>query len=226
MEDEKLKYQIGTNIALFRKRLRLTQAGLAEKINYSDKAISKWERGESVPDVVTLVSLARHLGVTVNDLLSDPNALPEQTGRVQHAMDQVVQKTLKRRADKRIITNLSSLLVWFVALLLYVIFASMDISNSWLAFFYAIPADAIVVLCLRSAWRDYRSNQALISIMIWGALASIYVTLFVFLQQNVWRILLLGIPGQLAIWLWFRMFRTIPLTEAENGQDTTQKTDP
>lgn len=226
MEDEKLKYQIGTNIALFRKRQGLTQAGLAEKINYSDKAISKWERGESVPDVVTLVALAREFGVSVDDLLSDPDALPEQTGRVQQAMDHVVQKTLKRKADKRIITNLSSLLVWFVALLLYVILSSIGISKSWLAFFYAIPADAIVVLCLRSAWRDYRSNQLLISVIIWGALASIYVTLLVILRLNVWRILLLGIPGQLAIWLWFRMFRTVPPTEEENGQETTQKADP
>lgn len=225
MEDEKLKNRIGINIALFRKRQGLTQAGLAEKINYSDKAISKWERGESVPDVVTLVCLAEQLNVTVDALLSDPNALPEQTGRVQQAMEQVVQKTLKRKADKRIITNLSSLLVWFVALLMYVIFASLGVSNSWLAFFYAVPADAIVVLCLRSAWRDYRSNQLLISVMIWGVLVSIYVTLLVLLQLNVWRILLLGIPGQLAIWLWFRMFRTVPTMEAKNGQETTEETD-
>lgn len=225
MEDEKLKNRIGANIALFRKRQGLTQAGLAEKINYSDKAISKWERGESVPDVVTLVCLAEVLNVTVDTLLSDPNALPEQTGRVQQAMDQVVQKTLKRKADKRIITNLSSLLVWFVALLMYVIFASLDIPNSWLAFLYAVPADAIVMLCLRSAWRDYRSNQLLISLIIWGVLASIYATLLVLLQLNVWRMLLLGIPGQIAIWLWFRMFRTVPISEAENGQNTTQKRD-
>ena len=226
MEDEQLKNRIGANIALFRKRQGLTQAGLAEKINYSDKAISKWERGESAPDVVTLISLARQLNVTVDALLSDHDALPEQTGRVQQAMDQVVQKTLKRKADKRIITNLSSLLVWFVALLLYVIFASVEIPNSWLAFFYAIPADAIVVLCLRSAWRDYRSNQVLISAIIWGSLISIYITLLVLLQLNVWRILLLGIPGQVAIWLWFRMFRTGATMEAENGQDATEKTDP
>ena len=57
MDDEKLKYQIGTNIAGYRKLAGLTQAGLAEKLNYSDKAVSKWERGESMPDVVTLVRL-------------------------------------------------------------------------------------------------------------------------------------------------------------------------
>lgn len=225
MDEEKLKNQIGANIAIFRKKCGMTQAGLAQKINYSDKAVSKWERGESVPDVVTMSVLARQLGVTVNDLLNDPNALPEQTGPVQQAMGQMVEKTLKRKADKRIISRLSELLVWFVALLLYVILASLDIPNSWLAFFFAVPADAIVVLCLRSAWHDYRSNKVLISVILWGALISVYVTLLVLLQRNVWRILLLGVPGQLAIWLWFRMFRTVPIMEAENGQDTTEKTD-
>ena len=226
MTDEKLKQQIGTNIANLRKRMRLTQAGLAEKVNYSDKAVSKWERGESVPDILTLIALAEVLGVTVDDLLQDPNALPENTGAVQHAMDQVVQKTLKRKADKRIIVRLSSLLVWFVALFIYVVLSSADVSNSWLAFFLAIPADAIVVLCLRSAWRDFRSNQALISVIVWGVLLSIYMFLQVLWNLNVWRIFLLGIPGQLAIFLWFRMFRPTAVKEVKNGQESTQKQDP
>ena len=58
MDDEKLKSLIGKNIAMHRKRCGLTQLGLAEKLNYSDKAVSKWERGESVPDVLTLAQLA------------------------------------------------------------------------------------------------------------------------------------------------------------------------
>ena len=82
MNDEKLKKQIGINIANLRKRQGLTQAGLAEQVNYSDKAVSKWERGESVPDVLTLAHLAKLFGVSVNDLLSDPNALPEEIGKV------------------------------------------------------------------------------------------------------------------------------------------------
>ena len=110
MTDERLKVQIGTNISNLRKRQGLTQAGLAEKVNYSDKAVSKWERGESVPDILTLVDLAEVLGVTVDDLLQDPDALPENTGAVQQAMDHVVQKTLKRKANKRIIVPRSVLL--------------------------------------------------------------------------------------------------------------------
>ena len=226
MTDEKLKVQIGTNISNLRKRQRLTQAGLAEKLNYSDKAVSKWERGESAPDILTLVSIAEVLGVTVDDLISDPNALPEQTGSVQQAMEHVVEKTLKRKADKRIIVQLSSILVWFVALLAYVVLASIGVENSWLAFFWAIPADAIVVLSLRSAWKDFRSNKILISILMWGSLLSIYMMPLVLLHLNVWRLFLLGIPGQVAIWLWFRMFRPVKTAEVKNGQENPEKENP
>ena len=226
MTDERLKVQIGTNISNLRKRQGLTQAGLAEKVNYSDKAVSKWERGESVPDILTLVDLAEVLGVTVDDLLQDPDALPENTGAVQQAMDHVVQKTLKRKANKRIIVYLSSLLVWSVAMLLYVILSSAGVAKSWLAFFFAIPADAIVVLSLRSAWKDFRSNQTLISVIVWGSLLSIYMTLLVLWNVNVWRIFLLGIPGQLAIFLWFRMFRPVSGKEVKNGQESTETENP
>jgi transcriptional regulator with XRE-family HTH domain len=215
MNDEKLKKQIGDNIASYRKRLRLTQAGLAEKLNYSDKAVSKWERAESVPDVLTLAALAEVLGVTVNDLLADPNELPEETGAVQQAMGRVVEKTLKRKADKRIILSLSSILVWFVALFVYVVVSSLDIPNSWLAFFYAVPANAIVLLSLRSAWHDFRWNQILISAIMWGSVASVYATLLVLGGWNVWRIFLLGIPGQIAILLWFRLFRPVKKEEQD-----------
>ncbi len=207
MDDEKLKKQIGANIVSYRKRLGMTQARLADKLNYSDKAVSKWERGESVPDVQTLIQLAELFDVTVNDLLVDPDALPENTGAVERVMGKVAEKTLKRKADKRIILKLTSLLVWFVALLLFVILSSLDIPKSWVAFFYALPADAIVLLSLRSAWKDFRWNQALISTIMWGALLSLYVSLLVFMHINIWKLFLLGIPGQLAVLLWFRMYR-------------------
>ncbi len=225
MDGEKLKKIIGVNIALHRKRARLTQAGLAEKLNYSDKAVSKWERGESVPDVMTLALLAQQLGISINDLLTDPNELPEQTGAVQQAMGKVVERTLKRKANKNIILGLSSILVWFVALLTYVVLSSVGISYSWLAFFYAVPADAIVRLSLRSAWHDFRWNRAIISAIMWGVLLSLYMTLLILLDLNVWRMFLLGIPGQLAILLWFRLFRHDSKKETENGQKAAAQED-
>lgn len=216
MDDEKLKKQIGANIAAYRKRGRMTQAGLAEKLNYSDKAVSKWERGESAPDVTTLVQLAALFDITVNDLLVDPDALPENTGTVERIMGMAVEKALKRKADKKIILALSSVLVWFVALFLFVVLSSLEIQKTWLAFIYAVPVDAIVMLSLRSAWKDFRWNQGLISVIMWGCVLSIYFTLLVLLQLNIWKLFLLGIPGQIAILLWFRLYRKQPMEEC-NG---------
>lgn len=221
MDDEKLKAQIGKNIASYRKRSGLTQAGLAEKLNYSDKAVSKWERAESVPDVLTLVQLAEQFNISVNDLLEDPSALPGNPGKLEKAMTQVSEKALKRKADKNIILALSSLLVWFVALLFFVVVSSCDIPYSWLAFFYAIPANAIVLLSLRSAWHDFRWNRALISMIVWGCLFSIHASLWVFAHLNIWKIYLLGIPGQAAVLLWFRMFR--PAKEKDMQEDDSHE---
>ena len=207
MDLEKLKYQIGANISTQRKHAGLTQAGLAEKLNYSDKAVSKWERGESVPDVLTLMQLSELFGITVNDLLSDPNALPGNPGKLEKAMTQVSEKALRRKPNNNVILGLSTTLVWFVALLIFVVISSFDLPYSWVAFFYAAPITAIVLLSLRSAWRDFRWNRVLISIIVWGFLLSIYVTFLVFLKFNMWKLFLLGIPGEIAIALWFRLFR-------------------
>ena len=208
MNDEKLKNQIGINIAMYRKEAGLTQAGLAALLNYSDKAVSKWERGESIPDVITLMQLAEQFEITVNDLLADPNALPQDVDptTLEKAMSKVSEKALRRKANKNVILALSSTLVWFVALLVFVVLSSLDISKSELAFLYAIPVNAIVLISLRSAWRDFRWNRWLISGIGWGFLVAVYATLMTLLNFNMWRMFLLGIPGEIAIMLWFRLF--------------------
>ena len=216
MDDEKIKRRIGANIAAYRKRAGLTQAGLAELLNYSDKAISKWERGESIPDVLTTMQLAGQFGITVNELVADPNELPAgPTTKLEKAMTQVSEKALKRKANKNVILWLSSTLVWFIALLVFVVISSFDLPYSWIAFFFAVPVNAIVLLSLRSAWHDFRWNRTLISIIMWGFLASIQVSLLVFLRFNMWKLYLLGIPGEFAIILWFRLFRPIKEVEEE-----------
>lgn len=215
MNDEKLKDHLGANIVMYRKRNGLTQAGLAEKLNYSDKAVSKWERGESMPDVLTLVQLAELFNISVNDLLVDPDALPETTGKVEKVMGMAVEKATKNKANKRSILGLASLCVWFVALLMFVVFSSLDVPGSWIAFIYAIPADAVVRLSLRSAWKDYRWNKWLISTIMWGGLLSVYMTLLLFFGLNIWKVFLLGVPGQIAVFLAFRIKN--PRKEEDHG---------
>ncbi len=196
MDDERIKSQIGSNIAACRKAAGMTQVGLAEKLNYSDKAVSKWERGESVPDVLTMMQLSKLFGVSLDALVQPPAA----SGQIPTPVDRPL-------ASKRVIQALSTTLVWFVALFFFVVISSFGIPYSWVAFFYAVPANAIVLLSLRSAWHRYNWNEVLVSIIVWGSLASIHVSLQVFLHTNVWKLFLLGIPGQIAIFLWFRMFR-------------------
>lgn len=206
MDSEKLKIQLGNNIAVYRKQNGLTQAELADKLNYSDKAVSKWERGESVPDVTTLVQLAEHFGVSLNDLVSEERNDTLSKPKVQQP---------GRRANKNIIQMMVSLLVWFVALFVYVVLSSIGLPRSWIGFFYAVPANAIVLLSLRSAWRKYNWNFTLVSVIVWGSLISFYATMLVFTGFNIWKLFLLGLVGQAAVWLWFRMFRTT--REETNG---------
>lgn len=207
MDLEILKDRIGKNIAMHRKQIGLTQAGLAEKLNYSDKAVSKWERGESIPDLLTLMQMADLFQIPMGDLMEDPNQLPGNPGKLEKAMTQVSEKALKRKANKNVILGLSSTLVWFVALLIFVVISSFNLPNSWISFFFAVPINAIVLLSLRSAWRDFRWNRVLISVIVWGFLVSIYATFLVFLKFNMWKLFLLGIPGEIATTLWFRLFR-------------------
>ena len=220
MDDEKLKNQIGANIAAYRKNAGLTQVGLAEKLNYSDKAVSKWERGESIPDVLTLMALADQFGITVNDLLLDPNELPaDSDSRLEKAMTQVSEKALKRKANKNVILALSTTLVWFVALVVFVVMSSFEMLDpySWLIFLYAIPANAIVLLSLRSAWHDFRGNKLYVSTIVWGFIVAIHVTLIKVFNYDLWKLYLLGIPGQIAIFLWFRLFRPAKEKEEERN---------
>lgn len=205
MDEEKIKAQIGANISMYRKKHGWTQMGLAERINYSDKAVSKWERGDSIPDVVTMMLLAKEFGITLNDLTAVSIEEPEQP--------------VSRKADHSIILRLTNILVWFVALFAFVILASLKYSFCWVPFVYAIPVTSIVQLSLRSAWHDFRYNPLLISLIAWGSLASIFVTLMYVLHIKIWLIFLLGIPGQIAIMLWFRMFIPVEHTKAESSED-------
>ena len=79
MQDEALRAAIARRIAFYRRQAGHTQADLAEKLSYSDKSISKWERGEGVPDIYVLTRIAELYGVTVNDLISEDAPGPRRT---------------------------------------------------------------------------------------------------------------------------------------------------
>ena len=211
MNNEELKIRVGANIARLRKSRGLTQAELAERINYSDKAVSKWERAESLPDVLTLICLAEQLGTDMNTLTGLQPANPEAVSIPEPEPASVPeQPPVKKKptADRGVIQKLSSILVWVVALFLYMVLDEFGVKNLWLLFVVAIPANAIVLLSLRSAWKLYGMNRVLISVIMWGFLLVIYLLLLLTAKVNVWKILPMGLLGQAAIILWFKMFRS------------------
>ena len=211
MNNEELKIRVGANIARLRKSRGLTQAELAERINYSDKAVSKWERAESLPDVLTLICLAEQLGTDMNTLTGLQPANPEAVSIPEPEPASVPeQPPVKKKptADRGVIQKLSSILVWVVALFLYMVLDEFGVKNLWLLFVVAVPANAIVLLSLRSAWKLYGMNRILISVIMWGFLLVIYLLLLLTAKVNVWKILPMGLLGQAAIILWFKMFRS------------------
>ena len=78
----------GKFIARCRKEKKLTQAQLAERLSITDRAVSKWETGKSMPDSSIMLELCKLLGITVNELLSG---------------EKVTMDSLERKADENLI---------------------------------------------------------------------------------------------------------------------------
>jgi transcriptional regulator with XRE-family HTH domain len=136
-----LKAIIAENIAILRKSKMMTQSDLAIKLNYSDKAVSKWERGESVPDIVVLKSIADLFGVTVDYLLTrDHKVYKEERKAVK-----------KRKKNNQIfITLMGIVAVWLVAVVIFLNFNSFlsELNGKWLVFIYAVFVSSVVGIIL------------------------------------------------------------------------------
>ena len=194
-----IKQTIAKNITALRQSRKMTQIELAEKLNYSDKAISKWERGESIPDVIVLKSIADLFGVTLDYLLQEnPEAQPAP----------IQEPSQRKHRNRMVITTLSVLLVWLISTLCFV---SIDIVRpqigaKWLSFLYGIPVSMIVWLVFNSIWFNRRRNYLIISLLMWSILISIILTALMF-GAFTWQPILLGIPGQIIIYVWSRFQR-------------------
>ncbi len=189
MED--LKNIIAKNIAELRIGRDMTQAELAEKLNYSDKAVSKWERAESLPDITVIKAIADLFEVTVDYLLTLDHTLEKK---------EIVKVSRRRKNNRGIITGISVVLVWLLATLVFFILVTATNSpKSWLCFVYAVPSTMIVWLVFNTIWFNRRRNFFIISLLMWSVLAALFLTL---LKFKVWLLFVVGVPGQIIILLW------------------------
>ena len=197
MEEHDLAAVIGQNITRLRRLSNMTQSELAEKINYSDKSVSKWEQGNGIPDVRILLELAELFNVSVDDLVREHGDTP------------VMPK--KTRTRRRVVVSLLSAgLCWLVAVVAFVFIGIIapDVQNVWLAFVYAVPASAIVVLVFSCVWRYRWVRIAAITVLIWTALACIHLTALVCGAQ-ISLIYLIGVPLQVLALIFYAPWRSL-----------------
>ena len=181
---QELNEIIANNICLYRKQKHLTQAELGEMVNFSDKSISKWEKGESLPDIVTLKKLCDIFGITLNDLASM----------------QVQKKENKNKSKKLLITLLSVGLVWLIATTVFVVLllAFPGVQKSWMCYIYALPVSAIVLVVFSALWAKPIWQFLSSTILIWTTLVSICLSI-----SDIWYLLLIGAPLEILLFLLF-----------------------
>lgn len=197
MENKEIKQNIAKNISELRKANKLTQLELSEKLNYSDKAISRWERGDTLPDIDTLCKICELFGVNFEYLISsDPQPLPEKKLSLQAKANRV------EVGNRLTITLLAISVVWFLATFIYVYSDIIFNRNAWQVFIYAIPASALVAQVFNTFWGARKYAIYILSVFLWTLLVSIYIAM---LQYNIWLVFLLGIPLQVCIILWGRL---------------------
>ncbi len=181
-KDVDYKKIVAKNLVYYRKANGITQFELAEKLNYSDKNISKWERGESYPDIITLKAIADLYGININDFFR------EKQNRYR-----------LRRFRRRFITILLSIAaVWLVATAIYVplmIFSNGEYEASWLTFVWASVPTFLVTYIFSIVYKERFAVLISDSLLIWAALASIYATTYIFAYNDyLYLIFIIGVP--------------------------------
>ncbi len=193
-----LKSIVAKNIATLRVAMHLTQFELGEKLSYSDKAVSRWERGEAIPDAYVLLEMAEIFGVTVDFILH------EHTEEEFVPTEEVKEEPKQKKTDKHLVTVLSFLGVWALALLAFVICAIFGV-YFWQTFIYAVPVSFAVLFIFNCIWGSRPLSAVYLSVAVWGLLASIHLSCLAY--NNSWLLYLLGIPAQIIIPIAFAIGR-------------------
>lgn len=192
-----IKPIIAKNLAYFRKQSGLTQAELAEKLNYSDKAVSRWEHGDTLPDINVLNQLCEFYGIDMNTLISE-----EAEDTEKPAKD--YKETLKYRFG---IYGLALATVWIIATVAFV-YAGMisDGQYYWQIFVWAVPASCVALSLISRGTRAYVFRLVVNSVFIWTLLTAVFLY-FLTKSYLFWTVFLIGVPLQVIVVMMFLMKR-------------------
>lgn len=187
-EDKDIKQIIAKNLANLRKNKKITQTELAEQFGYSDKAISKWENGDTLPDIQTLYQLCEFYNVTLDFLVSE-QSFDEKIKYINHLNKRVI-------INNSLIELLYCSFVWILAVIIYVYLYTFSEINYWQIFIWAIPATTIVMLLFTKVWKQKLYTFIVRSLFFWTLVAACYIQ---FIEYNIWPLFFLMIPIQVAL---------------------------
>ena len=188
---------IASNLIKLRTNAGMTQAELGEKLNYSDKTISKWERAEAIPDVLVLKRLSEIYGIGLDDLLSASDGWkPKPEG-----IDALPQEKREELFRPSMVMLVSFLGVWTLAVLIFVIFWVIG-SLQWIVFAAAVPASLTVLLVLNTIWYQGKYNLPIVAALVFSLIAVVYLALKTY---HPWQLFLVVVPAELIVFLSFRI---------------------
>lgn len=174
---------LSDNLVRLRKSKNLTQAEFAEIIKYSDKSVSKWETGMSIPNIETLVEIADFYGMTLDDLIKKP---------VDSLKVEIVEEA--KNTSKWTIYFLTLAVVWLIATVLFVWSILRGQNAFWRAFIWAVPFSCLVSYIYSILWKK-RFIYLSISLLVWTFIAALYIQFF----GNTYLLFVVGIPIQVII---------------------------
>lgn len=199
---DELKLIVASNLIKLRQKAGMTQAELGEKLNYSDKTVSKWERGESIPDAYSLTRLAEIYGLTVDDLLHDDSAWQDPVEKAR-----AEEKAAAPTFSSNMVTLVAIMGIWTMAVIMFVVCWVVLDELLWLIFACAVPVSLITLLVLNSVWNKGRHNMIIIMLLVAAAVTLIFLFL---LKRNPWQLFLILIPAEILVVLCFHIRRRKP----------------
>lgn len=193
-EEKPLRKIVAENLSELRKGRGLTQVQLAEIFGYSDKSVSKWERGDTTPDLETLHSLADYYGVTLDDLTHE--------GMAKEKINSSVNK--RKGVNVWVIAMVCCMAVVIVCINLYVVIMTNTGDNHWTLFVWWIPIDSVILFIFNCIWGPKKLRPLFGSIMSWAIPIGIYLEFGISTDNgwNMWSIILLGMPLMIIAILW------------------------
>ena len=202
--DNNFKSIVAQNIYYLRTQNSMTQFELGEKLNYSDKAISKWERGDGIPDAYVLKKMSELFGVTVDYILSE------------HTEQERKLEPKPTKMSNAMLANVIMFGIGTIALLVFVLLAIITKIYHWQIFIYAVPAILIVGIVFSVILKSKLLGIISVSGLCWSILLVIYFALWSFRNDYAtWMILLLGLPIQLIVIFSYKMKISIKLVPKE-----------